>query len=249
MPFELGLAVAIAVIDQTHDFRILDAVPYRVAQSLSDSAGYEPFIHNGNATGVFEAVLDAFVNLRAHQISDVEDFRMVYRGLQRYRRETLAGNIYRPRRFGQLVLAARMLVDQLVAARGAAARESRRGTRTTGSRTWSSPTPAATARRGTSYGCAGRSSARRIRTGCTRRSREVDRCACLIVAGACAAGDRLPGLAPCLGVRKTLRGKRDGRGLLPSQRLRNSLHIVAVLFGNRLPDGSNFLHNCIVRHG
>jgi hypothetical protein len=25
--------------------------------------------------------------------------------------------------------------------------------------------------------------------------------------------------------------------------------MVAVLFGNRLPDGSNFLDNCILRHG
>jgi hypothetical protein len=45
MPFELGIAVAVALAEQgakAHQFRIFEAKPYRLQQSLSDILGHDP---------------------------------------------------------------------------------------------------------------------------------------------------------------------------------------------------------------
>lgn len=59
MPFELGLAYAIAQ-GQEHHFVVLEAKPYRLQASLSDFNGHDPYIHGGTQDGIIRFVLDCF---------------------------------------------------------------------------------------------------------------------------------------------------------------------------------------------
>jgi hypothetical protein len=111
MPFELGLAVAISLATkERHKFRMMDAIPHRVAQSLSDVNGYDPFVHYNSQEGVYEAVSDMFADLPAPPVTDVRTFRKVRRALSTYRHQELQGDVFRPRPYGRLVTTARALV-------------------------------------------------------------------------------------------------------------------------------------------
>jgi hypothetical protein len=60
MPFELGLAVAVALsANRRHRWFLLEKVPYRAAKSLSDIAGTNVQIHDGGAPSVLKAVSNA----------------------------------------------------------------------------------------------------------------------------------------------------------------------------------------------
>jgi hypothetical protein len=59
MPFELGLAYAIAQ-EHEHYFFVLEAKPHRLQASLSDFNGHDPQIHDGTQDGVIRCVLDCF---------------------------------------------------------------------------------------------------------------------------------------------------------------------------------------------
>lgn len=111
MPFELGLAVAVK-LESDHEFRLLDAVKHRLDQSLSDLKGYDPYIHEGTADGVFDAVRNMFAGLKAPPISSRPQFRFVYETLRRFRRtEAGRGDPYTPVQFGALVMTARGAVQ------------------------------------------------------------------------------------------------------------------------------------------
>jgi hypothetical protein len=109
MPFELGLAVALS-LSGAHRFRVMDAIPHRVGQSLSDLGGYDPFVHFATPTGTYEAIADMFSEVQDPPIADLDGFRWVYRGLRRLRDEELPDDIFRPKAFGALVVAAQALV-------------------------------------------------------------------------------------------------------------------------------------------
>jgi len=114
MPFELGLAAALAGRKSArHQFRLLEARPNRVQRSLSDLNGYEAFIHGGRPTGIFAAVCDIFTSFRPFPVGDRRGFRRVYQeltafALQEYGRASL----YTPDRFSRVVLAATTLVQR-----------------------------------------------------------------------------------------------------------------------------------------
>ena len=60
MPFELGLAVAVALsANRRHRWFLLDKVAYRAAKSLSDIGGTNVQIHDGRAPSVLKAVSNA----------------------------------------------------------------------------------------------------------------------------------------------------------------------------------------------
>ena len=108
MPFELGLAAAVALGDDQHQWRVLECVRHRVNQSLSDISGYDATIHNGTVRGAIEAMLDIFGNVPAPPLSETEDLLWVYRRLSDYG-STLPG-VYRTSSFKKLVLAAKAFV-------------------------------------------------------------------------------------------------------------------------------------------
>jgi hypothetical protein len=62
MPFELGLAVAWEMIGSgQHMWFVMEAVNYRLAKSLSDLNGTDPYIHGGTIDGVFREMGNALV--------------------------------------------------------------------------------------------------------------------------------------------------------------------------------------------
>ena len=127
MPFELGLAAALAIrkdIRQTrtgrHQFRLLEARSNRVQRSLSDLNGYEAFIHHARPLGVFASrCATSFTSLRPFPIGDASGFRGVHRASDRVRRSrsTVGGTLYTPDRFSQVVFAATALVRDAAAGR------------------------------------------------------------------------------------------------------------------------------------
>jgi hypothetical protein len=60
MPFELGLAVAVALsANSRHRWFLFETVPHRAARSLSDIGGTNVQIHDGHAPSVLKAVSNA----------------------------------------------------------------------------------------------------------------------------------------------------------------------------------------------
>jgi len=61
MPFELGLAVAWEKVQQAeHAWVVMETETYRLAKSLSDLNGTDPYIHGGTIKGVFREMGNAF---------------------------------------------------------------------------------------------------------------------------------------------------------------------------------------------
>jgi hypothetical protein len=114
MPFELGLAVALARRSPNrHQFRVLEAAPYRLQHSLSDLNGFDPYIHHGTVNGMFEAICDVFTDFRPFLVSDIRVFRRVYRALELFRsRRFRTASPYTSDRFKQLVVAGREYVRE-----------------------------------------------------------------------------------------------------------------------------------------
>jgi hypothetical protein len=59
MPFELGLAYAVARRGR-HSFFLFEEKPYRLQASLSDLNGHDPHIHGGTEQGILRCMLDCF---------------------------------------------------------------------------------------------------------------------------------------------------------------------------------------------
>jgi hypothetical protein len=78
MPFELGLAVAWEMMGSgRHMWFVMEAVNYRLAKSLSDLNGTDPYIHGGTIEGVFREMGNALVR-RGRQPSVLQMWR-IYR--------------------------------------------------------------------------------------------------------------------------------------------------------------------------
>jgi hypothetical protein len=62
MPFELGLAVAWEMMGSgRHTWFVTESANYRLAKSLSDLNGTDPYIHGGTVDGVFREMGNALV--------------------------------------------------------------------------------------------------------------------------------------------------------------------------------------------
>ncbi len=77
MPFELGLAVAVALsANRRHQWFLLDKVAHRAAKSLSDISGVNVQIHDGSAASVLKAVSNALA--RQSQRPTLEQLTAIY---------------------------------------------------------------------------------------------------------------------------------------------------------------------------
>lgn len=115
MPFELGLAVAVALSrpsGKRHRWRVLERVPHRLSTSLSDLGGYDPAIYEGTIAGLFRALTD-LIDVPQAPLRRGSDMMHVYREVRKVR-ATLQHDIFRREAFRQLVLAARLVVEELV---------------------------------------------------------------------------------------------------------------------------------------
>jgi hypothetical protein len=78
MPFELGLAVAWERMSSgKHMWFVMEAVNHRLAKSLSDLSGTDPYIHGGRVEGVFREMGNALVR-KGRQPSVLQMWR-IYR--------------------------------------------------------------------------------------------------------------------------------------------------------------------------
>ncbi|MBZ5665188.1 MAG: hypothetical protein LAO30_11345 [Acidobacteriia bacterium] len=80
MPLELGLAVAWARANPQHKWFVFESMNRRLAKSMSDLDGTDPYIHDGTVRGVMREVCNAFVS--PHQPT-VPQMMKMYRDLRR----------------------------------------------------------------------------------------------------------------------------------------------------------------------
>jgi hypothetical protein len=115
MPFELGLAVAWARANPGHRWFVFESVKRRLAKSMSDLDGTDPYIHDGTVRGVMREVCNAFV--RPNQPA-VPQMMKMYRDLRRNVPKILhnAGtqSLFTARVFSDLCLAAAVLRSKYV---------------------------------------------------------------------------------------------------------------------------------------
>jgi hypothetical protein len=107
MPFELGLAVAWARANPQHKWFVFESLNRRLAKSMSDLDGTDPYIHDGTVRGVMREVCNAFV--RPNQPT-VPQMMTMYRDLRRSVPKILhnagARSLFTARAFSDLCLAA-----------------------------------------------------------------------------------------------------------------------------------------------
>ena len=117
MPFELGLAVAWQMLGTgRHMWFVMESQNYRLAKSLSDLNGTDPYIHAGTIDGVFREMANALVR-RGRQPSVLQMWA-VYREvrgkipaiLQRCGTQT----VFQARVFEELSFAANVAAGEIV---------------------------------------------------------------------------------------------------------------------------------------
>ncbi len=111
MPFELGLAVALAAGNEGETWYVCEAVPHRINKSLSDLDGTDVRIHRGTIRGVFGALCEIFV--RKTRQPSVQEMYRIYLALRRnlpmLTRRAGATNPYGARIFQDLVVTAKAI--------------------------------------------------------------------------------------------------------------------------------------------
>ncbi len=135
MPFELGLAVAVALganSKRTHHWRVFERVPYRLTHSLTDLNGYDQYTHHGRPEYLIQELRNVFADLPTPPIDDPSRFMKMYKAVKNFRREKLPRDIFAARPFAQLVHAATSALEQersasRRAAKGKAGSKRRRG--------------------------------------------------------------------------------------------------------------------------
>jgi hypothetical protein len=117
MPFELGFAVAWQMLGSgRHMWFVMESQNYRLAKSLSDLNGTDPYIHAGTIDGVFREMANALVR-RGRQPSVLQMWA-VYREvrgkipaiLQRCGTQT----VFQARVFEELSFAANVAAGEIV---------------------------------------------------------------------------------------------------------------------------------------
>lgn len=105
MPFELGLAVAVARAKR-HDWFVFEARPFRLQTSLSDLNGFDPLIHEDDPVGVLRAVSNAFSS-RDRNVR-LPALVLAFEAMQKISRklEKTHGTLYARSAFAALVAAA-----------------------------------------------------------------------------------------------------------------------------------------------
>lgn len=117
MPFELGLAVAWEKLGRTqHMWFAMESQNYRLAKSLSDLNGTDPYIHDGTVDGVFREMGNAFV--RKGRQPSVEQMWSTYREVRGKTPAILhrcgTQNVFQARAFEEISFAANVAAGEIV---------------------------------------------------------------------------------------------------------------------------------------
>lgn len=115
MPFELGLAMAIARFDRQrpkHGLFVLEEKRHRLRWTLSDVNGIDPQIHGGTQRGVIRCMLNLLAGGAVGQIQRIE---LIAKDLLRFVRATCresdAEDMFEPYVFRQTLAAAAVIVE------------------------------------------------------------------------------------------------------------------------------------------
>lgn len=118
MPFELGLSVAYDEIAKggQNDWFVCETERLRLSKSLSDLNGTDPYIHDGNITGVFRELCNIFA--RREKQPTTQQMRRIYREVRRNLPTTLhhtgARSLYETRVFKDLCVLASTYASGIV---------------------------------------------------------------------------------------------------------------------------------------
>jgi hypothetical protein len=117
MPFELGLSVAHEKASKKrHEWFVCESQTFRLAKSLSDLNGTDPFIHDGKVAGVFRELCNMF--RRPGRQPSIQHMRRIYRevraGLRIVLHEAGTRSPYKARVFKDLCIIASASADRIV---------------------------------------------------------------------------------------------------------------------------------------
>ena len=117
MPFELGLAVAWEKIHpEKHVWFVMESMNYRLAKSLSDLNGTDPYIHRGTIAGVFRELSNSFERTEAQpSVQQMwEIYREVRQGIPAILRQRGARSIFEASAFRDISIAASAAAARIV---------------------------------------------------------------------------------------------------------------------------------------
>jgi hypothetical protein len=107
MPFELGLAVAWARANPRHKWFVFESVKRRLAKSMSDLDGTDPYIHDGTVRGVMREVCNAFVRPNQPTVPQMMKMnRDLRRNVPKILQNAGTRSLFTARVFSELCLAA-----------------------------------------------------------------------------------------------------------------------------------------------
>jgi hypothetical protein len=116
MPFELGLAVAVARQRGRDNWLVCETRAFRVQKSLSDLNGTDIFVHDGTVAGVFREMCQAFA--RRRQQPTVAQMWKVYgvlrAGLKQILQDAGARDVYSARVFRDISVVAARAAERVV---------------------------------------------------------------------------------------------------------------------------------------
>lgn len=118
MPFELGLSVAHekSFRRKTHEWFVCESQRYRLAKSLSDLNGTDPFIHDGTIEGVFRELCNIFSTTERRP--SIQQMWVIYRatreGMPVVMRQAASQTLYTARVFKDLCVIASRTADKIV---------------------------------------------------------------------------------------------------------------------------------------
>ena len=116
MAFELGLAVAWEMMGPRHVWFVMEAVDRRLAKSLSDLNGTDPYIHGGTIDGVFREMGNALV--RKGRQPSVPEMWSIYREVRGKIPSILercgASSVFQARVFQEISFAANVAAGGIV---------------------------------------------------------------------------------------------------------------------------------------
>jgi hypothetical protein len=107
MPFELGLAVAWARANPHHKWFVFESTKRRLAKSMSDLDGTDPYIHGATVRGVMREVCNAFVRPNQPTVPEMmKMYRDLRRGVPNILHNAGTRSLFTARVFSELCLAA-----------------------------------------------------------------------------------------------------------------------------------------------
>ncbi len=118
MPFELGLSVAYEKSSKKrkHEWFVCESMNFRLAKSLSDLNGTDPYIHRGTIGGVFTELRNMFV--RSDRQPSIQQMWVIYREMSKslpvILRQAGSRSLYSARVFKDLCVLASASADRIV---------------------------------------------------------------------------------------------------------------------------------------